>query len=125
MFLPIFTEVSGFESEKTLTFSIEEIQEATANFDESRKIGEGGYGIVYHGVLNEQVFSLFSSCSFTYTDVYIYYRTEKRSKFIHNCFFNLQEVAIKKMKSNKSKEFFAELKVLCRIHHINVVTYTH
>ncbi|KAL4015944.1 hypothetical protein IC575_023553 [Cucumis melo] len=79
------TEVSGFESEKTLIYSIEEIQEATANFDESRKIGEGGYGTVYHGVLNEQ------------------------------------EVAIKKMKSNKSKEFFAELKVLCRIHHINVV----
>ncbi|TYK15633.1 lysM domain receptor-like kinase 3 [Cucumis melo var. makuwa] len=73
-------EVSGFESEKTLIYSIEEIQEATANFDESRKIGEGGYGTVYHG-----------------------------------------EVAIKKMKSNKSKEFFAELKVLCRIHHINVV----
>lgn len=49
------TEVSGFESEKTLIYSIEEIQEATANFDESRKIGEGGYGTVYHGVLNEQV----------------------------------------------------------------------
>ncbi|CAL5373510.1 unnamed protein product [Camellia sinensis] len=28
---------------------------------------------------------------------------------------------IKKMRSNKSKEFFAELKVLCKIHHINVV----
>ncbi|XP_020705880.2 lysM domain receptor-like kinase 3 [Dendrobium catenatum] len=32
-----------------------------------------------------------------------------------------KEVAIKKMKSNMSKEFFAELKVLCRVHHINVV----
>ncbi|KAI3686433.1 hypothetical protein L1987_80109 [Smallanthus sonchifolius] len=31
------------------------------------------------------------------------------------------EAAIKKMRSNKSKEFFAELKVLCRIHHNNVV----
>lgn len=48
--------MSGFESEKTLIFTIEEIEEATANFDESRKIGEGGYGTVYHGVLNEQVF---------------------------------------------------------------------
>ncbi|CAL5326551.1 unnamed protein product [Camellia sinensis] len=28
---------------------------------------------------------------------------------------------IKKMRSNKSKEFFAELKVLCKIHHINVL----
>ncbi|KAI7997941.1 hypothetical protein LOK49_LG10G02229 [Camellia lanceoleosa] len=27
---------------------------------------------------------------------------------------------IKKMRSNKSKEFFAELKVLCKIHHIDV-----
>lgn len=35
--------------------------------------------------------------------------------------FGIQEVAIKKMRSNKSKEFFAELKVLCKIHHINVV----
>lgn len=35
----------------------------------------------------------------------------------------IQEVAIKKMRSNKSKEFFAELKVLCKIHHINVVSY--
>lgn len=34
---------------------------------------------------------------------------------------NTQEVAIKKMRSNKSKEFLAELKVLCKIHHINVV----
>ncbi|KAM7269657.1 hypothetical protein ACFE04_025154 [Oxalis oulophora] len=32
-----------------------------------------------------------------------------------------KEVAIKKMRSNKSKEFFAELTVLCKIHHINVV----
>ncbi|XP_028083079.1 lysM domain receptor-like kinase 3 [Camellia sinensis] len=31
------------------------------------------------------------------------------------------EMEIKKMRSNKSKEFFAELKVLCKIHHINVV----
>lgn len=35
---------------------------------------------------------------------------------------NIQEVAVKKMRSNKSHEFFAELKVLCKIHHINVVS---
>ncbi|KAK6160223.1 hypothetical protein DH2020_003604 [Rehmannia glutinosa] len=34
---------------------------------------------------------------------------------------DMEEVAIKKMRSNKSKEFLAELKVLCKIHHINVV----
>ncbi|PKA65282.1 LysM domain receptor-like kinase 3 [Apostasia shenzhenica] len=32
-----------------------------------------------------------------------------------------KEVAIKRMKSNKTKEFFAELKVLCKVYHINVV----
>lgn len=36
--------------------------------------------------------------------------------------FNFQEVAIKKMRSNKSQDFFAELKVLCKIHNINVVS---
>ncbi|KAF3431215.1 hypothetical protein FNV43_RR25945 [Rhamnella rubrinervis] len=78
-------DMTDFEPERPLIYSLEEIEKATNNFDEARKIGEGGYGRVYFGVLGEQ------------------------------------EVAIKKMKSNKSKEFFAELKVLCKIHHINVV----
>ncbi|XP_014511587.1 lysM domain receptor-like kinase 3 [Vigna radiata var. radiata] len=52
-----------------------EIEEATSNFDESRRIGSGGYGSVYFGVLGNK------------------------------------EVASKKMRSNKSKEFYAELKV--------------
>ncbi|KAG9140468.1 hypothetical protein Leryth_016191 [Lithospermum erythrorhizon] len=74
-----------FESERTVVYSLEEIAAATRNFDENRKIGEGGYGCVYFGVIESQ------------------------------------EVAIKKMRSNNSKEFLAELKVLCKIHHINVV----
>ncbi|WRX13581.1 Protein kinase domain - like 10 [Theobroma cacao] len=78
-------EVTAFESERPVIYSLEEIEEATSHFDETKKIGTGGYGCVYFGILAEQ------------------------------------EVAIKKMKSNKSKEFFAELKVLCKIHHINVV----
>ncbi|XP_058088659.1 lysM domain receptor-like kinase 3 [Magnolia sinica] len=78
-------DVTGFESERPVIFGLDVIEEATANFDEMRKIGEGGYGSVYFGILADQ------------------------------------EVAIKKMKSSKSKEFFAELKVLCKIHHINVV----
>ncbi|KAJ7549787.1 hypothetical protein O6H91_07G069100 [Diphasiastrum complanatum] len=32
-----------------------------------------------------------------------------------------QEVAVKSMKANKSDEFLAELKVLCRVHHTNLV----
>ncbi|KAM1170844.1 hypothetical protein ACFX15_020720 [Malus domestica] len=78
-------DVAIFESDGLVIFSLEEIEEATGYFDETKKIGEGGYGSVFLGVI--------------------------RGK----------EVAIKKMKSNSTKEFFAELKVLCKIHHINVV----
>ncbi|PSR89559.1 LysM domain receptor-like kinase [Actinidia chinensis var. chinensis] len=78
-------DVTSIESEKPVRFSLEEIAEATSHFNGTRKIGEGGYGSVYFGVLGER------------------------------------EVAVKKMKSNKSKEFLAELNVLCKIHHINVV----
>ncbi|KAL4570176.1 hypothetical protein LXL04_025827 [Taraxacum kok-saghyz] len=77
--------ITGFDTERPLVYDLDEIAEATNNFDDSRKIGEGGYGSVYFGILGGK------------------------------------EVAIKKMRSNKSKEFLAELKVLCRIHHINVV----
>ncbi|BFG32501.1 hypothetical protein CerSpe_187740 [Prunus speciosa] len=75
----------NFENERPVTYSMEQIEMATSNFDETRKIGEGGYGSVYFGILGEL------------------------------------EVAIKKMRSSRTKEFFAELKVLCKIHHNNVV----
>ncbi|KAK8310498.1 hypothetical protein V6Z12_D02G190100 [Gossypium hirsutum] len=78
-------DVTAFESDRPMIYSLEEIEEATDNFDETKKIGTGGYGYVYHGILGAK------------------------------------EVAVKKMKSSKSKEFFAELKVLCKVHHINVV----
>ncbi|KAI6682833.1 hypothetical protein NL676_028746 [Syzygium grande] len=74
-----------FDSDKPVMYSLEDMHEATKDFDDARKIGEGGYGSVYFGILGDR------------------------------------EVAIKKMKSSSSKEFFAELKVLCKIHHINVV----
>lgn len=35
-----------------MEFSILELTEATSNFDEKLKIGEGGYGSVYKGVLH-------------------------------------------------------------------------
>ncbi|CAN4100397.1 unnamed protein product [Withania somnifera] len=78
-------DIPVFESERPVIYSLEEIAEATSNFDESRIIGAGGYGSVYYGTIGKQ------------------------------------EVAMKKMRSNKSKEFMAELKVLCKVHHINVV----
>ncbi|MED6194655.1 hypothetical protein PIB30_030508 [Stylosanthes scabra] len=78
-------DATSFDSERPVIYSIEEIEAATNNFDENRRIGVGGYGSVYFGMLDHK------------------------------------EVAVKKMKSNKSKEFFAELKALCKIHHINIV----
>ena len=44
-----------FESEKPAIYSLEEIEEATNNFDESRNIGSGGYGSVYFGELGGKV----------------------------------------------------------------------
>lgn len=38
-----------------MVYGIEQIAEATSDFDETKKIGEGGYGSVYYGVLGEQV----------------------------------------------------------------------
>ncbi|CAI0390380.1 unnamed protein product [Linum tenue] len=78
-------EKGYFDAEGPVRYNIEEIEEATNNFDESKKIGEGGYAKVFFGILRGQ------------------------------------EVAVKMMRSNKSKEFYAELKVLCKVHHINVV----
>lgn len=60
---------TGIESERPVVFSPEEIEDATNNFDESRKIGEGGYGSVYFGILGEQV-RLISS-SFVYPLKYL------------------------------------------------------
>lgn len=44
-----------FESERPVIYSVEEIEKAACYFDESKKIGEGGYGSVYFGVLGQQV----------------------------------------------------------------------
>ncbi|XP_027362216.1 lysM domain receptor-like kinase 3 [Abrus precatorius] len=78
-------DATQFESERPVIYTLEEIEDATNNFNENRRIGVGGYGSVYFGMLGEK------------------------------------EVAVKKMRSNKSKEFYAELKALCKIHHINIV----
>lgn len=51
--------MTAFESDRPVIFSLEEIEDGTKNFDETRKIGEGGYGVVYFGVLGEQVWQVF------------------------------------------------------------------
>ncbi|XP_061376712.1 lysM domain receptor-like kinase 3 [Gastrolobium bilobum] len=81
----ICADVMPLESEGPVIYNLEEIEEATNYFDETQRIGSGGFGSVYFGMLGKK------------------------------------EVAVKKMRSNKSKEFYAELKVLCKIHHVNIV----
>lgn len=115
------TDVTAFESDRPVIFSLEEIEDGTKNFDETSKIGEGGYGVVYFGVLGEQVWQVFCWVSrylSRHNKPFQFFFLKVKKKFF---FFCIQEVAIKKMRSFMSKEFFAELKVLCKIHHINVV----
>ncbi|KAE7999500.1 hypothetical protein FH972_003920 [Carpinus fangiana] len=50
-------EVEELRSRKQVQFSefkLSEIEEATQNFDESRKIGQGGYGSIYKGLLRQK-----------------------------------------------------------------------
>eukprot|EP01018_Ginkgo_biloba_P010572 Gb_16104 [translate_table: standard] len=77
--------VAGFDSDKPIIFTYEEILIASDDFNISKKIGQGSFGAVYLGNLRNK------------------------------------EVAIKQMKDTKSKEFLAELKILCRVHHTNLV----
>lgn len=90
-----------------MIFSLEEVDQATASFEVSRKIGEGGYGSVYFGILADEVIDL---------QVHLHFDTKTSYSLT-----SVQEAAIKKMKSSKSKEFLAELNVLCNVHHRNVV----
>ncbi|KAL8466185.1 hypothetical protein ACS0TY_035337 [Phlomoides rotata] len=70
-------------------FSIEEIERATDNFNASRILGEGGFGLVYGGILEDG-----------------------------------REVAMKVLKRDDkqgSREFLAEVEMLGRLHHRNLV----
>jgi len=51
----IGADATTFESERPVIYALEEIEDATNNFDETRRIGVGGYGTVYFGMLEEKV----------------------------------------------------------------------
>ncbi|CAH8279934.1 unnamed protein product [Arabidopsis lyrata] len=71
------------------TFTASEIMKATNNFDESRVLGEGGFGRVYEGVFDDGT-----------------------------------KVAVKVLKRDDqqgSREFLAEVEMLSRLHHRNLV----
>ncbi|KAK4479566.1 hypothetical protein RD792_015084, partial [Penstemon davidsonii] len=70
-------------------FSIDDIERATDNFNTSRIIGEGGFGLVFGGILDDG-----------------------------------REVAVKVLKRDDqqgSREFLAEVEMLRRLHHRNLV----
>lgn len=71
------------------TFSLGEIERATDNFDDTKILGEGGFGRVYKGVLEDGT-----------------------------------EVAVKVLKRDDQqggREFLAEVEMLSRLHHRNLV----
>ncbi|XP_047341092.1 receptor-like serine/threonine-protein kinase ALE2 isoform X2 [Impatiens glandulifera] len=70
-------------------FGLDEIERATDIFDESRILGEGGFGLVYKGILDDG-----------------------------------RDVAVKVLKREDqrgSREFLAEVEMLSRLHHRNLV----
>ncbi|KAL5728772.1 hypothetical protein ACHQM5_001815 [Ranunculus cassubicifolius] len=71
------------------TFSADEIERATDNYNDSRILGEGGFGVVYKGILDDG-----------------------------------KEVAVKVLKRDDQqggREFLAEVEMLSRLHHRNLV----
>ncbi|GMH14231.1 hypothetical protein Nepgr_016072 [Nepenthes gracilis] len=88
------TLMSLISSIPTLTgsakiFSLSEIEKATNSFNAMRVLGEGGFGVVYSGILDDET-----------------------------------KVAVKVLKRDDRQggcEFLAEVKMLCRLHHRNLV----
>ncbi|KAB2019654.1 hypothetical protein ES319_D07G011300v1 [Gossypium barbadense] len=82
------SSIAGYTgSAKTLTAS--EIERATGNFDDSRILGEGGFGRVYRGVLEDGT--------------------------------NVAVKVLKRDDQQGGREFLAEVEMLSRLHHRNLV----
>jgi hypothetical protein len=48
-------DTDPFQTERPVIFSLKQVGDATADFSEKRKIGEGGYGSVYLGFIGAHV----------------------------------------------------------------------
>ncbi|KAI4350950.1 hypothetical protein L6164_005352 [Bauhinia variegata] len=83
------------------TFMYSELEEATNNFDSSRILGSGGYGTVYHGILEDG------------SSVAIKHLHEERYK-------NLR-LHDEKLESERLKRFTNEVAVLACLSHENLV----
>jgi len=104
-----------FEMDKPVVFTYEEIFSTSDGFSDSNLLGHGTYGSVYYSLLRDQVWG----------------QVHEELKFvmIYSGYFflrpilleSLQEVAIKRMTATKTKEFLSEMKVLCKVHHANLV----
>lgn len=71
------------------TFSLSELEKATDTFSSEKVLGEGGFGRVYHGIMEDE-----------------------------------SEVAVKlltRKDHNGQREFVAEIEMLSRLHHRNLV----
>ena len=62
---PLFGVISprptGITVDKSLEFSYEELAKATNNFSMENKIGQGGFGLVFYGMLKGEVCGYFVS----------------------------------------------------------------
>uniref|UniRef100_A0A803L388 Protein kinase domain-containing protein n=1 Tax=Chenopodium quinoa TaxID=63459 RepID=A0A803L388_CHEQI len=95
----------------SVEYSYKELAKATENFNSSYVIGAGGFGEVYLGKLRgEAVAKLLP------LDIAPLLPT---SLLLWESY--IKKAAIKKMDMQASKEFFAELQVLTRVHHLHLV----
>ncbi|XXG48314.1 hypothetical protein AAC387_Pa02g2799 [Persea americana] len=86
---PSFSSSIAAYAVSAKTFSLGEIEKATDNFNSTRVLGEGGFGLVYRGILEDGM-----------------------------------KVAVKVLKRDDhqgGREFMAEVEMLSRLHHRNLV----